>query len=227
MPSSLPLRSGMTSPIARGGAGEFGIMVERGGARAAQVGLAVREVELQLLIARVRVHRLDEALLDRRTVVQHLRHRRQAVGRAGRVRDHVCSSASYIPVVDAHADHDVGVARRRGDDRPAWRRPRGASARRLAVGEEAGRLDHDVDAVVAPRDSPGSRSLEVLDLLPSTENPPSPALPLRRACRPTESCLSRYAIVSASPRSFTATSSTSPPRLRCARKDCVRCARTR
>ena len=59
------------------------------------------------------------------------------------------------------------------------------AGRLLARGEEAGRLDHDVDAVVAPRDLGRVHHLELVTSLPSTEKPSSLALTsLVRACRP-------------------------------------------
>ena len=75
----------------------------------------------------------------------------------------VCAWRVVHVVVDAHADHRVGVARRRGDDDAlgaALQVRRGL----LAGGEETGRLDDDVDAVVAPRDLGRLARLELLDL---------------------------------------------------------------
>ncbi len=51
--------------------------------------------------------------------------------------------------VDAEGDGDVGFGRRRGDDHLLGAR-REVLGGVLALGEEAGRLDHDVDAEVAP-----------------------------------------------------------------------------
>ena len=68
--------------------------------------------------------------------------------------------------------------------------------------------------------SPGSRLSSFLISRPSTENPPSVSFTSFGIVPPTESCLSRNAIVWASPNgSFTATSSTpaSAPRARIAR----------
>ena len=57
--------------------------------------------------------------------------------------------------------------------------------------------------------SAGSRTSSFLTSLPSTENPPLLTFTSLRSVPPTESCLSRKAIVSLSPNgSFTATSST-------------------
>ena len=48
-------------------------------------------------------------------VVQHLRHRRDAVRRAGGVRDDVVLLGVVLVVVDADADRHVGAIGRRGD----------------------------------------------------------------------------------------------------------------
>ena len=74
-----------------GGAGRGRDDVDRGGPGAAEV--LVRQVE-DLLVVRVRVHRGHEAALEPERLVQHLGERRQAVRRAGGVRDHWCWAAS-------------------------------------------------------------------------------------------------------------------------------------
>ena len=76
----------------------------------------------------------------------------------------VCCAGSNTVVVDAEADHRVGVAARRGDDH-ALRAAGEVAGGLLACGEEAGRLDDDVDAVVAPRDLGRVHDLELADLL--------------------------------------------------------------
>ena len=82
----------------------------------------------------------------------------------------------------------------------------------LAVGEEPGRLDHDVDAVVAPGDLGGVHHLELADLLAVDREPGVARLDLLLSIPPTESCFRRNAIVALSPiGSFTATSSTPAP----------------
>ena len=131
-----------------GGAGRRGHEVERGRAGAAQV--RVRRV-LQALVGRVGVDRRHQAVLDADRVVQHLGDRREAVRRARRVGDDVVA-VGVVGVVEVDAEHDgrVRLGRRRGDDDLL-----GARLEVLggvgALGEEAGRLDHDVDAEVAPR----------------------------------------------------------------------------
>jgi hypothetical protein len=104
---------------------------------------------LEVLVAGVGVDRGHQALDDAELVVKHLGHRSQAVGRAGRVGDHVVAGRVVVVVVDAHDDGDVLVLRGRGDDHLL----RTALDVRLGlgrVGEEARGLHHDVDAQVAP-----------------------------------------------------------------------------
>ena len=60
-----------------------------------------------------------------------------------------CCSGSYVVVVDAEHERDVGVGRGRRDD-DLLRAGVEVLLRAVAVGEEAGRLEHDVDAEVAP-----------------------------------------------------------------------------
>ena len=131
-----------------GGAGRGRHEVDRGGAGAAQV--LVRRV-LEVLIGRVGVDRRHQALLDADQVVEDLGDRREAVRRARRVGDDVVVLGVVDLVeVDAEDDRRVRLGRRRGDDDLL-----GAGLEVLggvrALGEEAGRLDHDVDAEVAPR----------------------------------------------------------------------------
>ena len=119
------------------------------GARAAQVALAVREVE-QALVVRVRVDRRHETLLDAEVVEHDLGDRCEAVRRARAVRDDVVLRAVVLVVVHAHDERDVVVLRGRADDDLA-----GAGGevrcRLLLVGEEARALEHDVDALRLPR----------------------------------------------------------------------------
>ena len=73
MPSSLPLSAGMTVPIARAAPVEFG-MIDSAAARIRRrSGLPERRRDrlvLELLVARVGVHRVDESLLDAEALVQ-------------------------------------------------------------------------------------------------------------------------------------------------------------
>ena len=146
-----PCRSGMHEPDRARGAGRGRDQVDRCGPGPAQV--LVREVEHPLVVG-VRVDRRHEALLDRELVVQDLGQRRDAVRRAGGVRDDVVRLGVVVALVDAEHDRHVRVLRGRGDDhlpRAAVEVLRGA----VALREEAGRLDHDVDAEVAPGKAAG------------------------------------------------------------------------
>ena len=121
--------------------------VDRRRARPPQV--LVREVEDHLVV-RVRVDRRHEAGLDLAELVQHLRERSDAVRRAGGVRDDVVRLRVVGVVVHAEHDRDVRIGRRRRDDDLLRARVE-VLLRARAVGEEARRLEHDVDAEVAPR----------------------------------------------------------------------------
>ena len=80
----------------------------------------------------------------------------------------VVLAGSYVVVVHAHDDGEVlALGRRRDDDLLRAARSMCACAL-VGVGEEAGRLDDDVDAEVAPRQRAGSRSASTLIVLPST-----------------------------------------------------------
>ena len=84
-----------------------------------------------------------------------------------------------VAVVDAEHDRHVRVRRRRGDDhllRAAVEVLCGA----LAVGEEPGRLDHDVDAEIAPRQARRDRARE----RSWSSLPPTRDLARRRPRRP-------------------------------------------
>ena len=95
-----------------------------GGAAAAQV--LVRHVG-QALVVGVRVHRRHEALLDAEALVEDLRDRGEAVGRARGVRDDAVLGAQ-VAVVDAHRRSSRRSRPWRGPSgRPCARPPRGAS----------------------------------------------------------------------------------------------------
>src|SRR5262249_20625587 len=76
--------------------------------------------------------------------------RREAVGRAGGVRDHVVA-VTVVDLVEVHAQHDGRVRLGGGG---GYDDLLGAAGKVLggvlALGEEAGRLDHDVYAEIAP-----------------------------------------------------------------------------
>ena len=129
MPSSLPFSSGMHERRSRARRrSRSGSMLIAAARSTPQVACPCGMVE-DLLVVRVRVDRRHEAVLDPEVVVEHLRHRRDAVRRARRVGDDVVLLLVVRVVVDAEDDRHVGVGRRRARSRPSSRRPRGAAAR--------------------------------------------------------------------------------------------------
>ena len=85
-PSNLPLSEGMTSDSALAAPVLVGTMFDRRGARAAEVALAVRDVE-DGLVVRVRVDGRHQPALDAERVEQDLGDGREAVRRARAARD--------------------------------------------------------------------------------------------------------------------------------------------
>ena len=161
MPSTLPLSSGSTTPIARAAPVEVGMRLIAA-ARARRRSLCGRSSDL--LVVRVRVDRRHEAALDPVRLVQDLRDRRDAVRRAGGVRDDVMLLGVVLAVVDAEDDREVRIGRRGGDDdllRARLQVLLGVGA----VREQTGRLDRDVDAEVAPRQVGRVALGEELDLV--------------------------------------------------------------
>lgn len=119
---------------------------------------------LQVLVLRVGVDGGHQALDDAELVVEDLGERAQAVRGARGVRDDVLAAVVLV-VVDAQHDGDVLVAGRRGDDDLLGAGVQ-VTLRLGACGEDAGRLDDDVNAQVAP--GKGRRTLldlERLDLV--------------------------------------------------------------
>jgi hypothetical protein len=121
----------------------------------------VREVQDALVVG-VRVDRRHQALDDAEVLVEDLRHRRHTVGGAGGVGDDVVVRRVVLVLVDAHDDGDVLVlGRSRNEDLL------GATGQVLRgvflLREDAGRLDDDVDAQLAPRDVGGVALGEDLD----------------------------------------------------------------
>ena len=153
-----------------GGAGRGRDDVDGRGAGPAQVLVGAVD---ELLVAGVGVDRGHQALLDAERVVEHLDHRDEAVGGARGVRDDLVLGRVERVVVDA--DHEGGVGAGAGaetiDERGAGVEVGG---RLVPVGEEAGGLDDDVDAEVAPRQLPSDRARRaILIRSPSTSMPSS------------------------------------------------------
>src|SRR3546814_1914109 len=82
--------------------------------------------------------------LDAERVVEHLGHRREAVGRAASVRDELVIAGQLV-VVDAINDGQVDALRRRRDQH-ALGASRQMLARAFGIGEEARAFERDVDA---------------------------------------------------------------------------------
>ena len=122
-PSSLPFSSGSTRPTALAAPVEVGIMRQR--RRAGAVEVLVHGVQRRL-VAGIGVDRGHHPLLDADGVVQHLGHRRQAVGGAGRVRDDeiVLGQRVVVHAVDdglvraVAGGRDQHALRRRSPDAP-------------------------------------------------------------------------------------------------------------
>ncbi|MPN08061.1 hypothetical protein SDC9_155337 [bioreactor metagenome] len=115
-----------------------------GGTGAAQV--LVADVHRDLVVG-VGVHRGHQAGLDADGVGQHLGHRGQAVGRARRCRKNPLTGVAVV--IDAIDEHRRVVLRRRRLHDLA--RPGGNMRLAAFLGEEeAGRLDHQIDAEFAP-----------------------------------------------------------------------------
>jgi len=100
------------------------------------------------LVAGIGVHGGHEAALDADGVVEHLGDRRQAIGGARRIGDHLVAGFELI-VVDAIDHGHVGIARR-GRDQHFARARFEMLRRRLALGEDAGALERHVDTELAP-----------------------------------------------------------------------------
>ncbi len=129
-----------------GGAGGTGDHVDGGGAGAAEV--LVREVEDDLIVG-VAVDRGHDAGDDAEALVQHLDDGREAVRRAGGVRDDVVLRCVVLVFVDAEDDGDVLVGGRRGDDDFLDRSPK-VGLGFGGVGEDPGRFDDDFYALRGP-----------------------------------------------------------------------------
>ena len=198
-----------------GGAGRGRHQVDGRGARAAQV--LVRGV-LEVLVGRVGVDRGHDPALDPDRVVEHLGHRRQAVGRARGVGDHVVLLRVVGVVVDAQRERHVRLGGRRGDDHLL-----GAGVEVLggvvALGEEAGRLDHHVGADVGPGQRRPGRARRTRAARRRRRSARSRWARPRPGTGPRiESYLSRWASVFVSVMSLTPTQSMSSPRACAARK---------
>ena len=125
-PSSLPFSSGRTRPTALAAPVEVGIRLMA--AARARYGILVQRVH-RALVAGIGVHRGHVAVLDADRLVQHVRHRREAIGGAGGVGDDVVLLRQLL-VIDAIDDGQVRVRCKAPRRARAWRRPSGAWRRR-------------------------------------------------------------------------------------------------
>ncbi len=129
-----------------GGAGGGGDHGHGSGARTTEI--LVGKVEDALVVG-IGVNGVHEAALDAELLQEHLGHGSQAVRRAGSVRDDVVLVLVVQAVVDAHHDGDVLALRGAGDD-DLLRAGLDVLGGQLAGLEDAGGLDDDVDAELAP-----------------------------------------------------------------------------
>ena len=129
----------------------------------ARRGILVGDVEDPLVVG-VRVDGVHQAAPDREPVVDDLGRGREAVRRAARVADDLVLVGVVLALVDPQHDRDVLALRRRADD-DLPRTGVDVGARLVGVREQAGRLDHDLDAQVAPRQLGRVLDLQHLDRL--------------------------------------------------------------
>ena len=117
-----------------------------------------------LLRVGVGVHRGQETPVDAPGLVEHLGHRRQAVGGAGGVGDHVVLLGVVHLVVDPEHDRQVFVLGR-GRDHDLLDAVSLVRDRLGGIGEEAGALHDDLHVLAAPRDRAGILLGKHVDLL--------------------------------------------------------------
>ena len=118
----------------------------------------------QALVTRVSVNSRHEATLNAERVVQSLRHGGEAVRGAGRVGDDVVGLRVVVALVHTHHDGGVNVLAWRGDQ-DLLHTVLQVSPRGLSVSEQPGRLNHDVNAEVAPWDGGRVTLSEHLDFV--------------------------------------------------------------
>ena len=166
---------------------------------------------LEALVRGVGVDRGHQPTLDAHGVVQDLGHGRQTVGGARSVGDDVVPLRVVgLIEIDPQCHGHVGIGRgRRDDDLLGARREMLGGV--VALGEEARRLDHDIDAEVRPGQVRGIPLRQDLDLGAVDGDRPLALLESPGNRPRMESYLSRYARVLSSVMSLTATNSRSLP----------------
>ena len=147
VPSSLPFIDSSTSDVARAAPVLVGTMLIAA-PRARRRSLCGPSTSM--LVAGVGVDRRHQALLDAERVVEHLDHRHEAVRRAAGVGDDLVDLG--VEVVWLTPITNVPSAPADGADTTTSGAPASrCTAALLAGGEQAGRLDDEVDAELAPR----------------------------------------------------------------------------
>ena len=113
----------------------------------------MRQVQDALVVG-VGVDGGHEPAPDPEPLVEDLGERREAVGRARRVGEDRVLLRVVGPVVDAHADGEIGALGGCGDDH-FLRAGLEVLRRLVAIGEEAAALEDEVDAELLPREPGG------------------------------------------------------------------------
>src|SRR5438105_1324795 len=121
------------------------------------------------LVVRVGMNGGREAPPDAERVVEHLRGRRQAVGRARGVRDDAVAGRVVRVLVDAEHEGHVRILGGGGDDH-LLRAGLEMLGRGRGVPEEARRLDDDLDSELLPRQRRGILHRAYPDLAPVDED---------------------------------------------------------
>ena len=116
------------------------------------------------LVTRVRVDGGHDAALDAEVLLENLGQGGEAVGRAGGVRHDIHRGVVVVSLVHAHDEGAVDVLRGSGDDDLLGTTVE-VSLGLLAVGEEAGGLNDNLNAELAPGQVGGVTLREHLDVL--------------------------------------------------------------
>src|SRR5579862_8316920 len=111
----------------------------------------MRQIE-QLLIVRVGVNRGHRTHHDAKIILNHLRHRRQAIRGARSIGDHMMLRRVIRLVVHAQHDREIRIGGRSGDNH-LLHRPADVLASLRAGSEKTGGLDHDIRAHRSPVES--------------------------------------------------------------------------
>ena len=113
----------------------------------------MRQVQ-KILIVGIRVNRRHPSFSDDKFLVNDFRQRRQAVRRARRIRDDLVLRRIVLLVVHAEDERDIRTFRGRRDD-DLLRAGGDVFGGGAAIGEQARRLEDDIDAERFPRQLAG------------------------------------------------------------------------